>query len=456
LKIVIGGAGEVGFHLIENLCKENLNIVIIDTDKEVLETLKEEFKVTIEQSNIIESRFLNPSYMADVDLFFAITNSDETNMIACKMASEAGAKKTICRIRQVSFDDSPQFISLKSLGIDVVINPVSLVVQELQRLVLDPNITDSHNFIHSKITLVGFKVRNHCSLLNKNIAEIREELTRDVFTVILIQREDISIIPTDDICLLEDDIVHFLCRTKEIQNLKQILGYGLKKYRPKRVFINGGGHVGLRLAQHLEESNLEVRVMEVDSNRAEHISEKLEKTLVLNFDGTDMKQLVAAGIEHADYFFSVTDNDSLNLSACLLACEKEVTRTICLIKQQEYSTILDKNSPISLGVSPRILIARYLTRFIQNPNVQSYFRFLNSEFEVLEINLEKQAPCLGILLNSLKLPEDAKICMILREHGFIIPQGQHDLRAGDTIILIVHRLDRQQTMQYFQPDIQDI
>ncbi|MCP4296705.1 MAG: Trk system potassium transporter TrkA, partial [Proteobacteria bacterium] len=366
MKIVIGGAGEVGFHLIENLCKEDLDIVVVDTNKEVLETLKAEFQVTTEQSNIIDSRFVNTSFMSEVDLFFAITNSDETNMIACKMASEAGAKKTICRIRHVNFEDSPRFFSLKSMGIDVVINPVSLVAQELHRLVLAPNIMDSHEFSHSKVTLVGFKIHTHCTILNKKIKEITEDLTREVFSIIMVQRQDISMLPSHEVIILENDILYFLCRSNEIQKLKKSLGYGQKRDKAKRIFIHGGGHVGLRLARHLENSNLEVRVIESDARRAYHINEKLKSSLVLNFDGTDINQLVAAGIEHADYFFAVTDNDPSNLTASLLACEKNVRRTICLIKQQEYSAILDKNSPISLGISPRLLIARYLTRFIQN------------------------------------------------------------------------------------------
>lgn len=449
MKIIIAGAGEVGFNLIENLCKEDLDIIVIDTNKEVLKKLEQEFHVTIDQSNIIDSQYLGPSHLKDTDLFLAITNSDETNMIACKMASEGGVKQTVCRIRQINFTDSAH-ISLKTLGIDVVINPVSLVAEELFHLVSAPNVVDSHEFCRGKITLVGFKMGAHSSLLNKTLGELEPQLVRRLFQVAMIQRQDMSIIPHKEVEILEDDVVYFYCRADEFQKLKSFVGYGQRKLRAKRVFINGGGHIGLRLAQHLEDAHIEVKIIEKDPARALRISEKLEKSLVLNFDGTDLKQLIAEGIEHADFFFSVTDNDSINLTSCLLACEQNVRRTICLIKQPEYSTILDKNSPIYLGVSPRLLTARYLTRFIQGPNIEGYFSFNNSEIEVLEIRLDKHIAALNTSLQALELPEDVRISLIKRDRGFLIPTGETILQEGDTIILTIHRMDRQETMHLFQ------
>lgn len=451
MKIVIAGAGEVGFNLIENLWKEDLDFLIIDTNEEVLKKLKKDFNVNTDHSSIIDSRYLHRSYLQTVDLFLAITNSDETNMIACKLASEAGVKKTICRIRQVNFSGSKQKASLDSLGIDVVINPVSLVAEELYRLVLAPNVVDSYPFFDKDIMLVGYNIHPPSTIIGKRIEELAKEMHRKLFRIAIIQRKEMFLIPRNEEEVIQDgDVVYFFCPSKKFVLLQEFLGYRKKKFRSKRVFINGGGHIGLRLAQRLEQERVKVKIIERDPARCQTISEKLENSLVLNFDGTDSKQLTAEGIEDADYFFSVTNNDSINLTSCLLACERNVERTICLIKQPEYSTILSKKTPISLGVSPRMLTSRYLTRFIQGRNVDSYFAPRNSQIEIFEIQLDSTLPCLNKPLMNLELPEDVRIGLIKRGPEHLLPTGDHTLQSGDRILLIVHRLDREEAMRFFQ------
>ncbi|MCP4757554.1 MAG: Trk system potassium transporter TrkA [Proteobacteria bacterium] len=450
MKIVVAGAGEVGYHLIENLSRENLEILVVDNNAEVLEKLRSEYDVKTDHANIIDSKYLTKAHLADADLFLAITNSDETNMVACKAASEAGANKTICRIRQIDLSTEKKQFSLQSLGIDWIINPVSLVANELFKLVLTPNIVDNHEFSNGDITLTGYKIRQHAKILNRAVGELEEELRRNSFHIGIIQRKDMSIIPKKDEVIQQDDVVYFFYKTENYQLLRKILSYGKADSKSRRVFVNGGGHMGLRLAQRLEEAKQNVKVIEKDVARSFHIAEKLNKTLVLNFDGTDLKQLTTEGIENADYFISVTDNEQVNLTSCLLACEQGVERTICLVKQPELIPILDQNTPISLGISPRILTARHLVRFIQDTNVYSYFSLVGSHIEVLEFRLDDCTPCLDIPLKELELPENVRIGIIQRGDKCLLPTGDAKLMCGDTVLLILHRLDRDKAMMFFQ------
>ena len=451
LKLVIAGAGEVGYHLIENLHKENLDLLVIDSDKEVLEELSTKFNIQTEESNVIESRHMNRSCLEGVDLFLAITNSDETNMIACKTASEAGVKKTICRIRQIDFNTSKKTFSLDTLGIDKIINPVSLVAEKIYYLVQSPDLVDRHEFISGDIYLVGFKIREYCRIANKTINDLEEDLTNRLFKIAVIQRIDMTIVPSRETTIQPMDVVYFFCGSNRFRELRAYLGYEKYAVVEKRIFINGGGHIGVRLAKRLENAGQKVKIIEKEVSRSFRISERLEKSLVLNFDGTDLKQLIAEGIENADFFISVTNDEKINLTSCLLAAEQGVDRTICLVHQPEFISIIDQNTSINLGISPRVLITKYLARFIQGSNVQSYFPLSNSQLAIMELRLNEFTPCLGVSLKDLQFPENVMIGLIKRDKKILLPKGEHTLLSGDIILIIVHRLDKSKVMKFFQP-----
>ena len=451
LKLVIAGAGEVGFHLIENLCKEDLQLLVIDTNGEILEKLQNDYDIKTDQASIIDSKFMNNSYLNDVDLFLAITNSDETNMIACKKASDAGVKNTICRIRQIDFNSSNSIFSLESLGINSIINPVSLVAEEIFHLVQAPNIVDRYAFIAQSVYFVGFKIRSFSKLVNKSIADLEPELKKHGFKIGVVQRNDMSSIPNQDLIIQKGDIVYFFCKVNQFQMLRSFLGYQEKGSKQMRIFINGGGHIGVRLAKKLEQANHKVKIIEKDLSRSYRISDRLSKSLVLNFDGTDVKQLIAEGIENADFFISVTDNEKINLTSCLIAEQHGVKRTICLVQQPEFISIIDQKTPISLAISPRVLTTRYLAQFIQGANIQSYFPLSNSHIAVLELKLTELTPCLSIPLKDLQLPDDVVIGVIQRADDVLLPTGEDILQTDDIILLILHKLDREKAMQFFQP-----
>ena len=450
MKIIIAGAGEVGFHFIEKLCKEQNEIYVVDKKSEVLERLKSDFDIQTDLGNINTSKFLHKTHLQDADLFMAITNSDETNMIACRSASEAGVGKTICRIRQVNLNSDKKQLSLKSLGIDWVINPVSLVADELCKLILTPNIVDSHEFAGSSVSLTGYKMTHYSKILGYSIGQIEKRYLKGRFHIGIIQRKDMSIIPHKDEIIQEDDVLYFLYQPKDYFPLRKILGYDHLQSKSRQVFINGGGHMGMRVAQSLERSNQYVKVIEKNLARSYHIAEKLQKALVLNFDGTDLKQLIAEGIESADYFISVTDNEQVNITSCLLAHQQGVGRTICLVKQPELIQIIDQNTPISLGISPRMLTARHLVQFIQDSHQFTYFSLFNSHIEILETVVSNDATCLGKPLSEVDFPDDVRISAIYRNSHFLIPDGTAMLQPGDTVLIFLHQLDRLKAMDVFK------
>lgn len=205
------------------------------------------------------------------------------------------------------------------------------------------------------------------------------------------------------------------------------------------------------MAKRLEDAGQNVKVIEKDLSRSYHITERLQRSFILNFSGIDLKQLISEGVEDAHYFISVTNDESLNMTSCLMAAGQGVERTICLVQQPEYISIVDQKTPISLGVSPRVLTTRYLTRFIQDSSIHSYFPINNSHIAVLEIHLTDLTPCLSVPISDLQFPEDVVVAVIKRKGKFIMPTPEECFQEGDTVLLILHRMDRQKTMTFFQP-----
>jgi len=447
LKIVIAGAGEVGYHLIENLYRDYPDITVIDTLVDVLEKLRQEFAVHTELSNIVDCSLFSKHGMEDVDLFLAITNFDETNMIACKMAKEAGASTTVCRIRQIDLSGSQQKQTLTTLGIDVVINPVELVANELTRLSLMPNLLEVHPFLNGDLQLYGYKMTDYSSLIGKTCKEIQNWVHNHIGELVLILRNERSIVPTPEQEIQLGDHVYFLIQERIHSNLREYLGFAQYQRGRRRIFINGGGHIGLRLAHSLDSKGYEIKVIEINQERSYNISEKLQSSLVLNFDGLDKNQLLAEGIEEADAFFSVTNNEELNITACMMARHLGVDRTLALVKQPEMLAIVEHATPIGGAISPRMVTARHLTQYIKGTGKGTVVSI--AHVEIQEIILDEDTPCLGQHLKDLDCPSDLRVVMVKRGHELIIPTSTSKLQNGDHIILSFHHMDRSISQDLF-------
>jgi trk system potassium uptake protein TrkA len=454
LKVVIAGAGEVGFNLIENLSRENNKILAIDTDEQVLQRLSEVNNVATVRHNITDTHLFSESFLKDVDLFFAITNSDETNLIASQMAKEAGVKKTICRAMKISVPVEKTDFSLEALGVDHIINPIEVVANELYRLIEAPNSVHSHDFFKGKITLIGFHIKEHARIIGKKIGYLNRELSSRKFHIVTFQREGRTILPGPDDVVKKNDIINFICPSDGIRELRRELGYNRTKKR--RVFINGSGRVGFALARKLEDSDVKLKIICRKKQNCFHSSDELSKGIVLHMDGTDTKGLVAEGINGADYFLSVTNDDHVNMVSCMLAGEAGVKYTISLVKQPEYVSMLANHPDVYLAISPRSVTARYLSRYIHGDQVTSYSSIPGSQLEVLEIKINKGSSCLNVSMKQLKLPEGVRIILIKRKENWLFPEEGDVLKPEDQLIVILHKMDRGEVLRFFQQPADEI
>ena len=447
MKIAIAGAGEVGYHLIESLYRDYPQIAVIDTDHDTLQRLEKAFGIKVYHGNIIDSSLLAKNGLADFDLFLAITNSDETNMIACRMAKDAGVKTTICRIRQIELEGAKRENTLEALGIDTVINPVTLTARELARFVEYPNVVEQIDYFGTAVELRGYNVRSFCNYLNRTCGEIFEGLNENDVWLSFILRNGRSIVPTKETEIFEGDHLYFLTPRKKIDWLRANLGYKSDKQIKKRILINGGGHIGFHLAKNLEETQFFVKIIELNKERAFRIAEQLEKSMVLNFDGTDKNALLSEGIEDTDIFLSLTDKEELNITACALAGKLGAKTTLALLKQPELVRIIEQSAPIDNAISPRIITARYLSRFIKGSGMGSYFSISN--LEIVEFKVDTDSGCYNKQIKNLDCPEDVRVAMVKRGDQVFLAHAATVLKKDDRIILVLHNWEKEYVSRMF-------
>jgi trk/ktr system potassium uptake protein len=447
VKVLIIGAGEVGYHVIGALYRENVDLVAIDSDPAVLEQLKSEFNITTMLGNATDSALLEQAGAATADLFLAITNYDETNIISCLLAGQMGAAKKIARVKTIDIGHDSSFTEKHHLGIELIINPYEVAAEHLAHLAVYPQVSDFNLFLGDQVALVRIPITAGSPLDNQSVMSFGQDAHIPQTLVAIIQREGASIMPSRDTVIHAGDQVYFFCESHRLARLFSFLR--LPDRPARRVFINGGGHIGYALARRLEHQQVDVRILEINEERCHWLSQQLDRSLVLHADGSDSAALKAEGIEHADYFISVTATEQVNVVSCMLAKEYGAAHTLALVKQPEYIPIIAERGVVDVVFSPRLLTARKILRFVRGENLESFFAFANSDIELLELQVRDGIRCCGARLADLELPPGMLVGAVRRGDVIFVPRGSDALASGDTILLLQQRRNRQATKAFF-------
>ena len=445
MRVIIIGAGEVGYHVIGALYREGVDIVAVDTHPSVLEHLKSDFNITTLLGNATNEDVLKAAGVEGADLFLAITNYDETNIISCMLAGRLGVKKKVARVK--SLDIGHSFGEALHFGIDLIINPYEVAAEHLELLLQHPQATDINLFLGEQVYLVRIPITAECPLTGTSVKNFGQQTKLPNTLIALVQRGGESFMPSADTMIRKGDHVYFFCAQEQIRALYRFLRLPDKPTR--RVFINGGGHIGYSLAKRLEKTKMDVRILEISEWRCQELSQKLYQALILNADGMDSLALKAEGVDQADCFISITSSDEVNVVSAMQATELGTTRTICLVKQPEYIPILAEREVVDVAFSPRQLTARKILRYVRGQNLDSFFTFSSSDIELLELQIQPGQPCLDIPMAQLELPPGVLVGAVRRNEMIFIPRGQDSLRVGDTILLLQQRRNRKFTRALF-------
>ncbi len=438
MKILILGAGQVGGTLAENLASEANDITVIDTDPVRLRELQDRLDIRTVQGMASYPTVLSQANAEDADMLIAVTNSDETNMVACQIASILYNTPTkISRVRASAYlSNNKLFGKDGGFPIDVMISPEHLVTRHITRLIEYPGALQVLEFSKGLVRLVAIRATEGGPLVGRELSYLRTHMPKVETRVAAIFRKDRAIMPRGDTVLEDGDEVFFIAGADHIRSVMSELQPLVKNY--KRIFICGGGNIGQRLA-HTLENRYQVKLLERNHERCVLLSENLRKTVVLEGNAADKDILLEENIENTDVFCAVTNDDEANIMASLLAKRLGARKVFTLINNPDYVDLI-QGGEIDVAISPQqTTIGSLLTHVRRGDvvNVHSLRRGAAEAIEAIAHGDHKSSKVIGRRLDEINLPQGATIGAIVRHNEVLIAHDHLRVQPDDHVIMFL-------------------
>ncbi|MEW5769145.1 MAG: Trk system potassium transporter TrkA [Pseudomonadota bacterium] len=447
MKIIILGAGQVGSNLAEHLVREGNDLTVVDIDAEKLAVLQDRYDLRTVCGQASHPSVLRQAGADDADMLVAVTLNDETNIVACKLASTLFNIPTkIARIRAVDYMQHPQLFAEDGFGVDHVIAPEQEITDYLRRLIDYPEALQVVDFAGGRIRLVAVKahggfmvghalkhLREHMHLMFREHPGVDSNIDARVAAI---YRQDRAIVPEGDTVIQEGDEIFFLAATENIRSVMKEIRHSDQSVR--RVMIAGGGNIGRRLAKSLER-DYQVKLVDRNKKNADRLSHELEHALVLNGNATDEDLLRAENIEDMDVFCALTNDDEDNIMASLLAKRLGAKKVIALINRSTYVDLL-QGGEIDIALSPAQATIGPLLTHIRRGDMAVVHSLRRGAAEALEAVVHgdaRSSKLIGRRMEEIGLPEGVSIGAILRGDEVIIAHHDTRIEAEDHLILFV-------------------
>ncbi|MFC4257596.1 Trk system potassium transporter TrkA [Marinobacter lacisalsi] len=437
MKIIILGAGQVGGSLAENLANEANDITVIDSDGVRLRELQDRLDIRTVQGFASYPTVLRQAGAEDADMLIAVTNSDETNMVACQVAfSLFKTPSKISRVRANAYLARKELFGENGFPVDVLISPEHLVTQHITRLIEYPGALQVLEFSNGLVRLVAIRATEGGPLVGHELSYLRTHMPRIDTRVAAIFRKDRPIIPQGDTVIEDGDEVFFIAGTDHIRSVMSELQPLEKPY--KRVFICGGGNIGQRLA-HTLESRYQVKLLEQNRDRCVMLSENLRKTIVLEGNAANKDILLEENIESTDVFCAVTNDDEANIMASLLAKRLGARKVLTLINNPDYVDLI-QGGEIDVAISPQqTTIGSLLTHVRKGDvvNVHALRRGAAEAIEAIAHGDHRSSRVVGKRLDEIKLPQGTTIGAIVRHNEVLIAHDHLRVQPDDHVVLFL-------------------
>ena len=434
MKIIIAGAGEVGFHLAKLLSYESQEITLIDNQKDSLSYAGENLDIKTIKGDATSISTLKEGRIENSELFIAVTSSETTNITACVLAKQLGAKRTIARISNTEFIDNKEELGFSKFGIDELISPESLAASEIQLLLNQYGFNDTYEFEDGKLTMLGLRLSRTATFIGKTVKEAAELYSELHFIPIAIQRygTQYTIIPRGDTIFKEGDKVVFITSKGGDEELFELSGK--VKVGIKDVMILGGSQIGYKTAKDLCNSKFNVKLVESKKGTAEELADDLPNALVICGDGRNVDILEEENISQMDAFISVTGNSETNIMSCLLAKTKGVKKTIALVENMDYYQ-LSQSIGIDTLINKKLLAANTIFRYIRKGEVVAMTKLTNMNAELLEFVVKPNSKITNKKIKDLDFPRSAIFGGVIRNSEGLIPLGDFNIEAGDRVVV---------------------
>ncbi len=437
MNIIIVGCGRVGRTIAKQLDKEGHSITVIDSDPEALSSIAGTQNVMGIHGNGATFATLIDAGVKDSDLMIAVTASDELNLYACLVATNAGAPKTIARVRNPQYTvDVPKIKD--ELKLTLAINPEQICAQELSRLIKFPGAVEIDSFAKGAVDLIKVKLRPSSPLANKKVVECAS-LFKDGLRICTVEREKNCYIANGDFELLPGDVISIVSESNAAAKLFKLIGVISGKSR--HVLILGGSKIAFYLAKSLSESGIKVKIIENNLQRCEQLSEHLDNVVVIHGNGMNQELLVSEGIEYADAIVTLMDTDEENIIVSIFA--KDVNPDAKIITEiNDISFSIIDSLPLDSVIHPKHLTGQYIIQYVRamqnsvGSNIETLHSICNDQAEALEFKAREDNLAIGVPLAMLGLKPDLQIACITRNGKIIIPSGKDTIEIGDTVIVV--------------------
>ncbi|MBT8238560.1 MAG: Trk system potassium transporter TrkA [Croceitalea sp.] len=434
MKIIIAGAGEVGFHLAKLLSYEAQEITLIDNDKERLAYADNHLDIRVLKGDATSIEVLQDAKVSSSDMVIGVTSSETTNLTLCLLAKQLGSKKTIARISNTEFVDFKDLIKFDELGIDELISPEELAAAEIQLLLNQSAFNDTYEFEGGLLTMVGVFLPKTAAFVGKTVKEAATIFPELHFIPIALQRSgtQYTLIPRGDTVFKEGDQVYFVTSAGGVDDLYKLSG--VRKKEIKNVMILGGSKVGFKTARDLCNKKFNVKLIEQNKEKAFEIADDLPNALVINGDGRNVELLDEESLESMDAFIAVTGNSETNIMSCLVAKSKNIKKTIALVENMDYFQ-LSHSIGIDTLINKKLLAANNIFRYIRKGEVIALTRLNNLNVEILEFEVKATSAVSGELVKELDFPREAIIGGVIRNGKGIIALGDFKIAQGDKVVV---------------------
>jgi len=445
MKIIIAGAGEVGRHLAKMLSRENHNIVVLDTNEEVLSNLDANYDLLTYNGSPTSIESLKGAGVNSADLFIAVTPEESRNLTSCMLAAKLGAKKTVARINNPEYQQPEHKTFFEQLGIHSLIYPEQLASKEIVNSLKRPWARQWHEFCEGRLILVGVKVRKGAPIIERTLAEIFRDETD--LRIAAIKRNSITLIPTGKDTVIPEDIVYFIALPSAVENIRKLCGKNSDDI--SNVIFMGGSRIAVKSANLLKES-YNKKLIEIDRGRVEWLSANLNpETMIIVGDGRDVELLKYEGIEETDAFVALTDNSETNILACLAAKRFKIRRTIAEVENIDYISLAD-GLDIGMIINKKIIAASHIYQMMLAADVTSIKSLTFADAEVAEFVVNKKSRITKAPVKELKLPEYISLGGLVRKGKAILIYGDTIIEEGDHVVVFCPNSTINKVEKYFK------
>jgi len=431
MRILIVGAGDIGFQLSRRLFRERTDITIVESNPVRAQRAREQMDAIVIEGHGASARALHDAGIAECDLVAAMTDNDEVNLIACLTAKKAGVQTTIARVRNPEYMEPDCPLASTDLGVDHFIHPEQETADMIVRLIRQATTTDVIEFEEGKVQLVGVRLDADSPLLRTPLAELVRQHGDPPMRIVAIIRNQTTIIPGGDDTLVPGDHIFGVCAPEYIPEF--IEHTGKKDINISDVMILGGGLVGQFIARKLA-GKKNVKIVESDADKSRSIAVMLPDTLIIQGDGTDIDLMAVEGLQDMDAFVAVTGDDETNIISTLLARHLKVPRTIALVNKVEYLPITP-GIGMDAVVSKQLLTVNAVYRHIQAQEVAAVASVPGIDAHIIEYIVEPTDKITRKPLKDIDFPRQAVIGAVVRGDEYIIPHGDTHIRSGDRVIV---------------------